>query len=65
MNRSQVCSELGADESFARRMENDGVLPRWPAPDGESYRARLRVIVAARRGGVTLATVRRALGGAS
>jgi hypothetical protein len=65
VSREELAVEVGADASFARRLEAEGVLPRWPAADREGYRARLKVCFVARKNGVTLATVRRALGGST
>ena len=61
MSRLSIADELGIGESRIRYMEDVGVLPRYGAVDDDAYRARLEVILAADKAGISGRRIRRGI----
>jgi len=58
VNRSEVAEDLGTSEGRLRYMEGAGILPTFGTVPESIYRCRARVVLVARAGGVSAASVR-------
>jgi DNA-binding transcriptional MerR regulator len=61
LTRRKLGRRLGIDESKLRYWTEIGLLPRWDSVPEVVYASRLRLILHARRGGMSTQQLRRAL----